>query len=626
MRTAYPSVLPVQITERIKNIQDIYKIANIKLTPVNKSYPLVSTESPRVEIFFPSDSVLNLQNAVLEADITFNHLGNGGADRPNNYTQSLYPPRYGLASLIEEMNVYVNGVQASTTKRYNFIHNWIKDWLSSFDVELNEGLNTCDDPSVIYQRPTAGGMSGYLVPRRGYPASVWNDSAAMNDINTRLRAPYHMNLSDGVGFFAEGSSKIINTALLGEIKLELVFTSQISACTMGSAVVPADANTSYFGHIFPQTAYLMKGTLNTTDLKGTDAAGTDGTKNFARQNVESATNNFIIGDTGVPTLGATDADRAGALADGAGANQRAVIAADTTQGYSIRDVVLHIEALQFKTSDYYDVMNRLVDSGAYKYHFKRYVLQSDTSTTTRQIDYRMVVNSECLNYVLATFRPAGYDTLSNPLNTLISPACVGHTGVKDATFTSQVAAGLPFTFNNSKFFCRNGQRVSRMGFKIDETYLEPRTKQEMYIDNLRHWRNYIPGEQTKPHTGLKNYWDFVNCYFTGLLSFETKSDDDVKSVYNLRGLNTNGKAISISCFTESPEDANYTSQVAAARRPNPNAAADVPASTDALTYPINMTGFSHINLRPADAAIPTFVICSTATLELQGRRNIDIKY
>ena len=39
MRTSYPNVLPVQITERIKNISDIYKIANIKLTPINKSYP-----------------------------------------------------------------------------------------------------------------------------------------------------------------------------------------------------------------------------------------------------------------------------------------------------------------------------------------------------------------------------------------------------------------------------------------------------------------------------------------------------------------------------------------------------------------------------------------------------------
>ena len=121
-RSSYPSILPVEISERIKNIDDIYKISNVKLTPVNKSYPLVSSESPRCEIYFPSDSVLNLQNAILEAKIKFNHRGNTDANSPDNYAQSVYPPRYALASLIEEMNIYINGISVSSTKRYNYIY------------------------------------------------------------------------------------------------------------------------------------------------------------------------------------------------------------------------------------------------------------------------------------------------------------------------------------------------------------------------------------------------------------------------------------------------------------------------------------------------------------------------
>lgn len=625
MRSQYPSVLPVEITERVKNIDNIYKIANIKLTPINKTYPLVSTEAPRVEIYFPSDSVLNLQNAILEANITFNHLGNGNAaDRANNHVQGLYPPRYGLASLIEEVNVYINGIQASTTKKYNYVHNWVRDWLSSFDVEINEGLNDCQDPSMLYTRPTGGGMSGLVVPRRGFPVCVWNDNAANNDVNARQRMNYHLNLSDSVGFFAEGSSKILNTALLGEIKLEIIFTSQIATCIAGSAVGANIAATSYFGHIFPQTGNQLRGTLNTADTKGADAGGTTGAISFARNNVEVATGGVVFGDTGVPTLGCTNAARSGVLTAGAGDNQLAAIAPETQQ-FSIRDVVLHMEALQFKTSDYYDIMNRLVDSGAYKYHFKRYVIQTDAATTTRQVDYRMVVNSECLNYVLATFRPNGYDTLANPVNSLIAPPCVGHCGTLNATLPQQVSAGLPYTFNNSKFFIRNGLRVARCGWKVDETYFEPRTKQELYMDNIRHWRYYNNGEQTKPHVGLKNYWDFVHCYFTAILSFETKSEDDVKSVYNLRGLNTNGKAISISCFTET-EDANYTAQNTAQGSLVPGSGVNVDASTNTLTYPINIRGFSQINLDPAGAAIPTFLICTTTTLELKGRREVDIKY
>ena len=624
MRSQYPSVLPVQITERIKNIDNVYKINNIKLTPINKSYPLVSTEAPRVEIYFPSDSVLNIENAILQANITFNHLGNALAAAPNNYVQGIYAPRYGLASLIQEMNVYINGIQASSTKQYNFIHNWIRDWIGSFDVEINEGLNDSQDPSIVYTRPNGGGMSGYIVPRRGFPVCAWNDNAANNDTNARQRMDYHLNLSDSVGFFAEGSSKILNTAILGEVKLELIFTSQISTCIAGSAVAPSNADTGFFGHIYPNNANFLKSTLNVgTETKGADVAGTTTAQLFARTNVETGTGGVLFGDTGVPTIGATDADRSGALGAGAGANQTALIAAETPL-FSIRDVVLQMEALQFKTSDYYDIMNRLVDSGAYKYHFKRYVIQSDAATTTRQIDYRLVVNSECVNYVLATFRPNGYDTLCNPVNSQISASCIGHCGTLNATHAQQVAAGLPYTFNNSKFFVRNGMLVGKVAWRVDETFMEARTKQELYIDNLRHWRYYLNGKQTKPHVGMKNYWDFVNTYFTAILSFETKSDDDVVSVYNLRGLNTNGKSIAITCSTET-ETNFYTAQNTAAET-LVIGAANVPASTNTLTYPINMRGFSQINLDPAGAAIPTFLVCTTTTLELKSKREIDIKY
>ena len=587
-RSNYTSVLPIEISERIKNIENIYKIANVKLVPVNKSYPLVSSESPRAEIYLPSDSVLNLENAILEAEIYFNHRGNADANSPDNYVQSVYPPRYGLASLIEEINVYINGILVSGTKRYGFIHNWVKDWLDNYDVEINSGLNDCRDPSMLYSYPSAGGMAGRVVPRRGYPASVLNDNASQNDINARLRNFYHMNLGESIGFFGEGSSKIINTAVLGEVKLEFVFTSQIACCSLGSAVSA--------GQIYANTANKVNATLDVnTETKGADAGGTTGATNFARQNVEVLTGGRIMGDTGIATLGNQDADRTGNPP-----NVANIVAESAV--YYIRDITLHVEAYQFKTSEYYDIMNRLVDSGAYKYHFKRYVLQTDTATTSRQIDYRLVVNSECLNYVLACFRPNGYDTIANPVITHIASQVFGHTGNAEFSFENQVSAGLPYTFNNSKFFVRSGHGVKRLGWKVDEVYFEPRTKREMYIDNLRHWRNYVAGVDTKAHKGLKNIYDFDHCYFTGLLSFEVKSEDDVKYVYPLRGLNTNGKAVAISCFTET-ETINYTAQAGN-----------------------NYQSFANVDLNPAGASIPTFLVCTTATLNLNGKRNVDIRF
>ena len=316
-----------------------------------------------------------------------------------------------------------------------------------------------------------------------------------------------------------------------------------------------------------------------------------------RANIQKFTANFTTGDTGIATAGNSNA----AFSQENAGNRNAIAAENSV--YYISNIVLHIEAYQFKTMDYYNVMKQMIEAGNYRYHFKRYVLYSDVATTSRQIDYRMVVNSECVNYVLATFRPNNYGTIANPVNTLISPCSAGHTGVYQATIDNQIAAGLPYTFNNSKFFIRNGQRISRLGFKVDDTPFEARTNQEMYIDNLRHWRNYEPGVETRPYKGLKNVYDFTNCFYTGILSFETKSDDAEKKYYPLRGLNTNGKQISISVYSE--EDTAYVYNAQAGD---------------------NSRGFSTIDLEPANAATPTFLVCTTNYLQLNGLRNVDLRF
>ena len=603
-RAELSSNLPVEITERIKNIDNIYKIVNTKLTPINKSYPLLSSDAPRAEIYFPNDAILTLQNAILEADIKFNHQGNknGGANGgANNYVQTVYPPRYGLASLIQEFNVYLNGQTISKTSQYAYIHNWIKDWLQTFDVEvIDNGLNTVEDPSKLYSYQNGGSMAGRVVPRRGFPASAVTPAGGTNvgdeDINARLKNKYHMNLSESIGFFGESSSKIINTAMMGEIKLEIIFTSQIASCILGSAV-PVDTP------VYAQVANTFENQNNIDGNAGTTVIAADlvaDAQNLAnkmqrRVNIQQYTANFTTGDTGIPTVGNANAAY--------NAQQTAADINAEAQVFSISNIVLHIEALQFKTRDYYDVMNKLVESGNYRYHFKKYVIYNDTATTSRQIDYRMIVNSECVNYVLATFRPNGYATLSNPVNTLISPVSAGHTGAYQATIDNQIAAALPYTFNNSKYFIRSGQRISRLGFKVDDVLFEARTNQEMYIDNLRHWRNYVPGVETRPYKGLKNIHDFTNCFYTGILSFETKSDDDTKFVYPLRGFNTNGKQIAISVYSEVDAAYVYTAQ----------------AGT-------NSRGFSTVDLDPANAATPTFLVCTTNYLVFNGRRNVDLKY
>ncbi len=162
----------------------------------------MSSDDPRVEIYFPNDAILNFRNAILEAEIWFNHLGNGGGNVADNYVRSIYPPRYGLASLIQEFNIYINGVSKLKTSQYNYNHNWVKDWVRCFDVEIiANGLNTVDDPSKLYSYQNAGNMAGRVLPRRGFPSSAYAVAEGDRDINARLKNKYHMSLSESIGFF-----------------------------------------------------------------------------------------------------------------------------------------------------------------------------------------------------------------------------------------------------------------------------------------------------------------------------------------------------------------------------------------------------------------------------------------
>ena len=78
-----------------------------------------------------------------------------------------------------------------------------------------------------------------------------------------------MNLSESIGFFGESSSKIINTAMMGEIKLEIIFTSQIASCILGSAV-PVNAP------VYPQVANTFEN-QNNLDVTTVEAGDIDAT-------------------------------------------------------------------------------------------------------------------------------------------------------------------------------------------------------------------------------------------------------------------------------------------------------------------------------------------------------------
>ena len=89
-----------------------------------------------------------------------------------------------------------------------------------------------------------------------------------------------------------------------------------------------------------------------------------------RVNIQTYTANFTTWDTGIATAGNSNA-----TFNAHDAGTQNAIAAETGV-YYISNIILHIEAYQFKTVDYYNVMKRLIEAGKCRYHFKKYVLYS----------------------------------------------------------------------------------------------------------------------------------------------------------------------------------------------------------------------------------------------------------
>ncbi len=100
-----------------------------------------------------------------------------------------------------------------------------------------------------------------------------------------------MNLSESVGFFGESSSKIINTTILGELQLKIIFTSQIASCILGSSV-PADIP------VYEQTAVTLESQNNVpnatfidTDISSGLLVANAANKLIRRGNIQKITAN-----------------------------------------------------------------------------------------------------------------------------------------------------------------------------------------------------------------------------------------------------------------------------------------------------------------------------------------------
>ena len=220
-------VAPAGLLERVRNLTRIYK-QTVKLLPIQQG-PVVNGN--KITVQFPVDSVFNLRSLSFDAYIQTCHNGNQSANAANNYVQTYYLPRNGIASMISQLDIRVNGRSIQNIAQYSYVYNAITDWICN-------GSNIQDEVGALADQSLMTYMyKGKLYTRRGYPVSAYDNTLANTDLNNKRARLYdRYSCRRFLGFLGEASTFIINTALLGDLTIE--FTLEGTNVLMAGCTVP----------------------------------------------------------------------------------------------------------------------------------------------------------------------------------------------------------------------------------------------------------------------------------------------------------------------------------------------------------------------------------------------------
>jgi len=451
---------PAGLLTRVRKLEKIYK-TTVKLQPVNQGSV---TAGNKILLQFPTDSVFDLKSLSFDAFVQTCQNGNQSGTAANNYTQTYYLPRNGLASLISQIDIRVGGRSIQNISQYNYLYNAITDWIwNGNNADEVQGLI---DPSVMVTYD-----SGRIVPRRGYPVSVYNNAAPTSDTNNKYARLFDKySCRRFIGLLGESSSSIINTRLLGDLQLELTLDGNF-VLMAGSTVPNTQPIISNAERLAENNIYGLNNSLIAM-ADSIKAAATDSLNGKLRdiQKYNNLTRNFTYGDTGVPITGNISA--AAAMVPGTdanfGVNTQGAIAADTTLTYTLSNISFSIVRYEFGDSTYQDAINTALSNDyQFELYFKNYQSFNGTPSTDKTQSMKITLASQSLNYVMATFQAPNRTTIQQPINTLISPPQAAETGVYNATFENQVRNGMPRTFNNSIYFLRNGSKLKTSKWALD---------------------------------------------------------------------------------------------------------------------------------------------------------------
>ena len=132
------------LLERVRNITQIYK-QTVKLLPTQQG---AVVNGNKITVQFPVDSVFDLRSLSFDAYIQSCHNGNQSVAAANNYVQTYYLPRNGIASMISQLDIRINGRSIQNISQYSYVYNAISDWIYN-GSNMQDEVGALADPSLM---------------------------------------------------------------------------------------------------------------------------------------------------------------------------------------------------------------------------------------------------------------------------------------------------------------------------------------------------------------------------------------------------------------------------------------------------------------------------------------------
>ena len=229
----------------------------------------------------------------------------------------------------------------------------------------------------------------------------------------------------------------------------------------------------------------------------------------------------------------------------------------TASTYKVEDISLSMDCISFTNSLYYDLVKSQLEGNGLNIAYSDYLISigSLVAKSATGITHNAQFSTNSLDQVIATFRPEGFDTITNlalgdaivdvatPANRKTSTKSYQEI-INLNAYNSPDNEGIYGGFNNSYYYLRDGGGIDYSSWYINSQPMTTNSTPIEIFNNTLQSLDYLNLDIGSGgiHPGALTTGFYNRCYFADILSLENISGDGNNWVSGLGG---NGGVIQI---------------------------------------------------------------------------------